>query len=381
MGYAPNPRRLQLTWECSRWLRAVSASGSLLLYPGASPHRYDFVCVVRHITKGCMSTSLISTDTLAQAQAALAADPTNASLHAELGMAYFYLDRYNEAFAAFQQALALNPDDVVAHNGVGRVYYHLGPPEAAIAAYTRAITIDPQFVPGYWGLGILYFAQLGLYDQALAIFQQGLERNPQEVGFYDGIGQTYARAGHFDQAIATYNMVAELVPTDPSADVNLSIINLHLGQYSAALAAMQHAIILAPEHAWQYRVLGFIHDRMESAEQAVIELERAVSLDPSDYEAHGGLARAYRVVGRSVAAQESEARGRPLAEQEDEYAQACFESVIGNLDAAVDLLEIALARKQLTAGWARIDPEFVFLQDHPRYQALLDLYSEVTREK
>jgi hypothetical protein len=37
----------------------------------------------------------------------------------------------------------------------------------------------------------------------------------------------------------------------------------------------------------------------------------------------------------------------------------------------VKLLEVALAKGQLTVGWARIDPELVFLQDSPRYQRLV----------
>src|SRR5262245_54807761 len=92
------------------------------------------------------TTSLMHTspDGVAAAQEALAADPTNADLHTELGMAYFYEQRYDEALAAFEHALALNPRHTGAHNGVGRVHYHIGPPEAAAAAYTRAVEIDPH---------------------------------------------------------------------------------------------------------------------------------------------------------------------------------------------------------------------------------------------
>lgn len=309
-------------------------------------------------------------DQLAVAQSALAADPANATLHTDLGMAYFAQDRYPEALAAFQKALTLNPAEVAAHNGIGRVYYHLGPPESSAAAYVRAIELDPHYVAGYWGLGILYYAQLGAYDKAIEVFQRGLEQNPQEVGFYGGIGHSYARSQRFAEAIQAYKTEIQLAP-NAASDMNLAIVYLYLRQYAEALAAIQRAIAIAPEHAWQQRVLGFVHDRMGQAELAVVALERAVELDPDDYEARGGLARAYRAVGRMKDAEQQMTVGWALAQRADEYGRACLESVIGNQEAAVALLATALAQRQLTHGWARIDPEFVFLQDNPRYQELV----------
>ena len=117
--------------------------------------------------------------------------------------------------------------------------------------------------------------------------------------------------------------------------------------------------------------MGFVHDRMGQADLAVVALERAVELDPDDYEARGGLARAYRAVGRMNDAEQQITAGWALAQHADEYGRACLESVIGNQEAAVALLATALAQRQLTQGWARIDPEFVFLQDNPHYQELV----------
>ncbi len=313
-----------------------------------------------------------TTDQLALAQAALAADPSNAMLHTELGMAYFHLDRYHEAMAAFQQALAIDPHQPDAHNGIGRVYYHLGPPEASAAAYSRAIELDPHYIPGYWGLGILYYAQLGEYDKAIEVFQHGLRNNPDEPDFYSGLGHGYARSGRFDQAIQAYQRAIQLDPNQ-DGDLNLAIVYMYLRQFPDAMAATERAIAIEPERAWQYRILGFMHDRMGHADAAVTALEQSVKLDPDDYEARGGLARAYRVVGRMDEAEQQIAIGRTLAQTADEYGLACLEATIGNEDAAVALLEIGLTKRQLTQGWARIDPEFVFLQDNPRYRELVEL--------
>src|SRR3712207_6259167 len=80
------------------------------------------------------------------AERAAQENPINADLQVDLGIAYFYAERLDEALAAFQRALALNPDHPVAYNGIGgRVRYHTGPAQAAIAAYEKAIALDPHF--------------------------------------------------------------------------------------------------------------------------------------------------------------------------------------------------------------------------------------------
>jgi hypothetical protein len=45
--------------------------------------------------------------------------------------------------------------------------------------------------------------------------------------------------------------------------------------------------------------------------------------------------------------------------------------VIGNAEAALILLEAGLGKQQAQPGWARIDPEFVFISDDPRFKALV----------
>jgi hypothetical protein len=77
-------------------------------------------------------------------------------------------------------------------------------------------------------------------------------------------------------------------------------------------------------------------------------------------------------VGNEQKAAEHYAIAAETARRDDEYGQACFEAVSGNLDKAIALLEVALKTGQVQAGWVRIDPEFAFIQDDPRFRALID---------
>ena len=55
-----------------------------------------------------------------------------------------------------------------------------------------------------------------------------------------------------------------------------------------------------------------------------------------------------------------------------EYGLACVAAVSGDVERALALLETALEKRLIQLGWVRIDPEFAFMQDNPRFQKLIN---------
>ena len=307
---------------------------------------------------------------IANAEIAVKNDPTNSEHHVDLGMAYFHAEQFDEALATFQQAIALNPSAASAYNGIGRVYYHTGPARTAIEAYEHAIALDPHYIDPYYGLGILYSAQLGEYDAAIDAFQRGLEHNSGEAFLVASLGSTYARMGRFDEAIASLQQAISLQPDNTFAYSWLSILYLHLKQYDDVIAACQREIELEEAHSAR-RLLGYVYDRLGRYDEAIAQLERSVALEPEDYEARGALARMYRSVGRRQDAYQQYAIASEMADRDNEYGQACFEAVSGNLEQTLRLLNVALTKGQVQPGWVRIEPEFAFMNDDPRFKALI----------
>ncbi|MEZ4659353.1 MAG: tetratricopeptide repeat protein [Caldilineaceae bacterium] len=309
--------------------------------------------------------------TIAAAQQAVADAPQDDKLYVELGMAYFDAGRLEEAAAAFQQALELNPQSAPAYNGIGRVRYHTGPPAAAIAAYAEAIRLDPHYIAPVFGLGILYSARLGQYEKAVAAFEAGLHHNPEDAFLTATLGSTYARMGRFDEALAALQQAQNLDPASAYVQDWLAILYMHDKRYDEAVTACQREIELADAHS-PHRLLGLIYAHRGETAAAIAELEQAIALKAEDYEARAALGKLYLDAGRHQEANEALALAQAHAEADHaEYGLACVAAVSGDVERALVLLETALAKGLIQLGWVRIDPEFAFMQDNPRFQELI----------
>jgi hypothetical protein len=60
-----------------------------------------------------------------------------------------------------------------------------------------------------------------------------------------------------------------------------------------------------------------------------------------------------------------------MATNEDDYNHACFMALSGNADEAFALLRSALESGQDRPDWVRRDPDFDWIRDDPRMEALL----------
>jgi superkiller protein 3 len=288
----------------------------------------------------------------------------------ELGVAYFEDEQYDAAMMAYRRASELNPGSARAIEATGHIYYRQNNPQAAMAAYERAIAVDPHFTKAYFGLGILHATQTGDYEKAIAAYQRGLAENPGDPFLTANLGSTYARMGQIERAVEMLEEAARLDPGEPYAWGWLAMLYLHQHRFDDTLATCRRVNEIEEDHSCN-RMMGFIHHARGQMEEAAAALERAIEIEADDYEARAALARIYREMGRPEAADEAYRVAWETAWQDEEYGRACVCAVSGDFEQALALLEISLAKRQVMPGWARIDPEFAFLQEDARFQALV----------
>ena len=83
-------------------------------------------------------------------EASVAADPSNASAHNNLGTAYLRLDRVEDAQREFERAIAIDPAGFEGHYNLAEVLGKTGQYERAESEYERALRSRPTD----WRLGL-----------------------------------------------------------------------------------------------------------------------------------------------------------------------------------------------------------------------------------
>lgn len=205
-----------------------------------------------------------------------------------------------------------------------------------IRCYTEAIRLDSTFADAYYFRGLARKVKDDL-DGALVDFNKVIDLKPDDAEVYNARGSIYRRKGDLGNAIKDYTEAVRLKPSYVFAYLHRSIVNELIDNLEAAIQDYKQAIHLLPEYG----------------------------------PARVSLIRLLRKLGKKVEAEEQEKLARSLMEKETEYNRACFEAVSGNTDKALELLKIALEKKQAAKEWTRQDPDLENLREDTRFKELV----------
>ena len=177
--------------------------------------------------------------------------------------------------------------------------------------------------------------------------------------------------GRFDDSLKLLNHAQELDPLSHGNDINTTL--LRAGRYEEARGRALLSAESNPGNARTRATLGWANILTNRVSEGVADLERAVAMSDGNNLWLGQLGEAYAIAG-------DEAKARDILHQLQERAKTMFVSPyhlayvhtgLGEHDAAIDLLEKAVAAR--TGPTYGIKGSFLFLplQDHPRFRALL----------
>jgi len=149
-----------------------------------------------------------------------------------------------------------------------------------------------------------------------------------------------------------------------------------LGQYNDAIDAFHKSIELDSSKALYFYHLGLVYAMVGRHDEAINVFKKVLEIDSRYGLVHAILGGYYRKYGNEELAQEHIDAARELiGDNENEYNRACMESICGNANQSLELLEIALKNKQSYVNLARKDPDLDFIRSDPRFLALLDKYA------
>jgi tetratricopeptide (TPR) repeat protein len=256
--------------------------------------------------------------------------------------------------------------------------------EAAEDMFRRAIALDPNYALAYAGLAdcsIFRAQDLGGGEEAVAqaeaASKRALELDPNSAEAHSSRGLTLGFQQKAEEAQKEFEEAMRLDATFYEAPYFFGRFLQSHGQLEYAAKMYERAVSIRPDEyqtlsylAMAYQSLKDEEKTRDASERMVKAAERAISVNPGDARALYLGAINLERIGQSALAEEWAARALRLDPNHPVmlYNLACFHSVAGRVDVAIDLVERALDLGFLHKEWYLSDSDLANIREHPRFK-------------
>ena len=200
-----------------------------------------------------------------------------------------------------EDLLSANPEDARVHVNLGLAYTRQGRLADALARFERACALDAEDGRARYGLGDVYHRQNRL-DEAIEQYERALEIRPDDPAIHTSLGMAFAARQEYDAASARFDRALELDPGHASAHVGVGKLHMQERNAAAAVKVCERAVKLSDGHAAAYGCLGNAHAALGRHPQAIDAFERALELDARTPQIRYALGLVYHLQGRFDAA-------------------------------------------------------------------------------
>jgi len=148
------------------------------------------------------------------------------------------------------------------------------------------------------------------------------------------------------------------------------------GRYEEAVQAFKQAISIAPGEASYHHNLGLVYAAQGNNKDAYTTFQRVLELNPEHSLTHASLGGYYKKIGLDQLAEKHIGKAmKQIYASENEYNCACLEAICGNNEQAINLLRIAIEKKQTYVEWILRDPDLDSLREDERFKQLIADFS------
>jgi TolB-like protein/Tfp pilus assembly protein PilF len=226
-------------------------------------------------------------------------------------------------------------------------------------AAKKAIEIDPNYAPAHAQLG--WVAMYGDNDLAGAArhLQRALEIDPTDLDVLRNAATLLALLSRLDEAIALEEAVVRRDPVNVSALFNLGLDQRHAGRYDAAIASLRAALSLSPNRDGGHTELANALLLKGDATAALAEFQQ----EKSELWRMIGLPMAYCALGHKAEYEKAIADEIEQSEKGGPYNIAYDYAFCGDADKAFEWLDKAV--KYRDPGLSDIVTENLFDKVHP----------------
>ena len=277
-----------------------------------------------------------------QAYAAWVAEaPDDPEAKMALGLVYLKQNKIVQGRQALENAVQLSPCSSTASILAGGQFWLEGDYSQAEAAFSRAVEIEPDNPSALYLLGVSQLLQEKL-EPAAATLDSALKAKPGLVIAQRALAHALDSLGRYAQSLPLWQEVVQKLPDDASGWVSLANTYEKLGTLDLAIDAYTRALSLG-EDANIHTYIGLVYLQKSQPDQALDEFDQAVKLAPQSSLAHGARGDAYMQLGDIPAA--IAAYRQSLALQENIPLRVQLTGLLiqtGDIEGATQELQVAV---------------------------------------
>jgi tetratricopeptide (TPR) repeat protein len=257
-----------------------------------------------------------------QLDAAIELAPERSEPHRVLGLVWAADDQFERAASELRAAVRLDANDERSRLALADVLIRADQGDAAAKSLSEAIARFAKGGRAHYTLARLH-QRSGRPADALKELQASAAFNPLVGlnGIYQTIGALAATRQNFDAAVDAYSSRVDVQPNAADAHQDLGDTYARLGRADEALAEFAVALTIDPDRASTYASLTQLYLRQGQHDDAVASAARALALDPAQRQTHYALGTALMRLGRTAEG-EKELKEFERLQQEDAAARA-----------------------------------------------------------
>lgn len=221
-----------------------------------------------------------------------------------LGKLAYQRHQYDQALKHYQQALNISGGDYdEAKSNIGLVMQALGQLDEALAVFDSLLAKQPDNA-SFWLNRALVLMRKGQLDSAEESLRHAIAIKPKLVSAHYNLGKLSAKKKRYEQAENTYAKVLQLQPKHLKAAVNRGVMLSKLERFDDAITAYRFAVSIAPSHVPAHYNLAMALRKRNRLEEARSEYEIILELDGEHSGALLNLGVVYSKMGKSDRAAE-----------------------------------------------------------------------------
>lgn len=183
-----------------------------------------------------------------------------------------------------------NPHNALLFSNLGTIRRDQHKYEKALEAYSFALNFAPRAVPILMNRATLYM-ELGQEDRARVDYSLVIDLEPHHQEALLMRAYIYMRQHNYKASKADYDTLLALAPTHYNGGLGLATLEQQSGKPAAALTILDEMILQAKDlpasqRAVLYTARADVANDMAHPDAALIDLEEAIRLDPSQAEAY-----------------------------------------------------------------------------------------------